>query len=849
MNTCMQVIVSHQNVDFDGVASMVAAKKLYPEAIIAISDKLDRSVTTYMSIYKDLFSFSTYESVEWKHVSSLILVDVQAIDRTGIPSEELMDEIETIVYDHHPPFLLHTKEKVRHQIEQVGAAITLLIEHLEHRDVHLTPEEVNLFGLGLYSDTGNFTFPSTTSRDFHAASFLMKHHLDIEIVNRFVTPALTEAEQALFNQLFHSQTLHQLDGLQIVVSCHEQDRFQNGLSSLTEKLLDASSADAVITIVKMGKHVHLVCRASSTRINFQSFIKELGGGGHSQAASAMMKKSTLEEARRKVLPLIDLIVKHTVSAKEVMSYPVKTIHENDTITDAKEMMIRFGHTGFPVVNDHKELVGIISRRDVDKAIHHQYGHAPIKGYMTREIVTKQVDSTIDEVQQAMISHNVGRIPIMDDQNIAGIISRTNIISYLQRKEQEASLPNLVQRLEDTVSKEHFHLLKLIGKEADRFGVSAYLVGGFVRDLLLERPNEDLDVVIEGDGIKFANVLAASHGGSIKQHDTFGTATWTTPDDMKIDIVTCRTEYYAETAALPIVRSSNIHEDLTRRDFTINAMAMSISEHSFGKLLDEYQGIEDLKAKKIRILHPISFIEDPTRIFRAVRFAVRFGYSIEKETARLAQSAMSHLFSLSQQRLRQELTLIHKEATDLEAYYLLDTLNVWKTLFQKELPASSWQYAERVFSQSGHTVFHMLTALASPLSNWREMIQLYIMTAKERVFIEQLNELKQAPIEEVKSIGELHRYLYAVHDETLRFYLLDPTQEFHTHLDDYFKKRQEMSLYLSGDDLIKLDFKPGPHFRDYLFELEIKQLNGEISSKEEATRWVLEEKQKAEANHL
>ncbi|WP_368503773.1 CBS domain-containing protein [Alkalihalophilus sp. As8PL] len=839
----MKVILSHQNIDFDGIASMIAAKKLYPDAILAISDKLDRSVTPYMAIYRDLFQFSSYQDVHWDTVTTLILVDVASISRTGIPTDELIDDVPIKIYDHHPPFTYQSN----HRIEEVGATVTLLIEDLTNKNLSLTKDEVNLFGLGLYSDTGNFTFHSTTSRDFEAAAFLMKNGLDIEIVNRFVTPVLTEGEQQLFNTLFKSQTTHYLDGLHIIIASYEQDRFQNGLSSLTEKLLDTSSADGIIVIVKMGKHVHIVCRASSSRINFQSFIKNIGGGGHTQAASAMIKNATIEESVATVRKQLATIIEKAVLAEDIMSSPVKTIREDEKISDAKEAMIRFGHTGFPVLNEDSQLVGIISRRDVDKAMHHRYGHAPIKGYMTRDIITLPHTATMEEIQRDMMTHNIGRIPIMKGDKVVGIVSRSNIISHLQKNNLKDSKPDLIEKLKGTLDSEQYQLLSLIGKEADRFGVKAYLVGGFVRDLFLERPNEDVDVVIEGDGIGFAQTLATTHGGEVNPHETFGTATWTTENHLKIDIVTCRTEYYEESAALPTVKASNIHEDLTRRDFTINAMALSISEHSFGELLDDYQGLKDLKAKKIRILHPMSFVEDPTRIFRAVRFATRFGYNLDKETARLAKEAATPLGQLSQTRLLHEIFLIHEEAADLTPYKMLEDLNVWNTLFGHQPRKSSWKHVENLLTKPNVDVFEVILALCLPLSSWETLITSFITTAKSRSFVEGLKSFRALQLDSTNRLNDWHELLHGIKDDVLEFISLDPLYPHQATLQLYLKKRRELTPLLTGHDLIELGLKPGPSFRELLLSLESKQMEENLLTKNEAVNWVLEEINKIEAS--
>ncbi|MGH7207545.1 MAG: hypothetical protein ACREI2_15205, partial [Nitrospiraceae bacterium] len=173
-------------------------------------------------------------------------------------------------------------------------------------------------------------------------------------------------------------------------------------------------------------------------------------------------------------------------------------------------------------------------------------------------------------------------------------------------------------LRDRLPSRVFQVLEQAGELAEQTSVSAFVVGGFVRDLLLGRPNLDLDLVIEGDGIAYAQALARAAKAELKIHDRFGTAVIVFPDGFKLDVATARTEYYEYPAALPTVERSSIRKDLYRRDFTINTLAIRLNASHFGELIDFYGGQRDLKEKTIRVLHSLSFVEDPTRVFRAVR---------------------------------------------------------------------------------------------------------------------------------------------------------------------------------------------------------------------------------------
>jgi tRNA nucleotidyltransferase (CCA-adding enzyme) len=230
-------------------------------------------------------------------------------------------------------------------------------------------------------------------------------------------------------------------------------------------------------------------------------------------------------------------------------------------------------------------------------------------------------------------------------------------------------------------RERLSLLRELGNLADEGGVSLYLVGGVVRDLLLKRENWDLDLTVEGDGIAFARVVADRYGAGLAVFERFATARLVFQDGLKMDIATTRRESYAQPAVLPTVQPASIEEDLSRRDFTINAMAMQLNPGQFSRVLDPYGGQRDLRARTIRVLHAGSLQDDPTRIFRAIRFEQRFGFRLERTTVRLlAQAASTNLIQqLSGPRLQNEVLLLFAEHDPVRAIARLSQLKLLRFL--------------------------------------------------------------------------------------------------------------------------------------------------------------------------
>ncbi|MEZ2459060.1 CBS domain-containing protein [Salinicoccus roseus] len=425
----MQVIISHVNTDFDALASLIAASRLHPDAAVVIPNEQTAPVRQFLAIYRDSFDLIEDTHVDWTEVTDMILVDVASISRLGNHTGKLDEGQMTItVYDHHTPGENNVKSD-HEVIEPVGATVTLLIEEIIKRGLPVSPLEATLFGLGIYTDTGAFTFPNTTSRDFIAASFLLEQDMNLEVIQRFSDYKLNPDQQHLLTQLFSEAKTIDQDGLTLIVSAHQIDGFLIELATITDKLLELSGADAVLTVVKMEKHVHIVGRGNSNRIDLRPLLEAFGGGGHPRAGSATVRKSELDDVVAQVDEHLDLILKKAVIARDIMSHPVETVAPDTRVADVESLIEQRGYSGCPVMEDDS-LIGIITLRDIDKANRHDLGHAPVKAFMREDPVTIKPETTMEEIEELIITHNIGRLPVMEDGQPVGIVTRTDIIQVL-----------------------------------------------------------------------------------------------------------------------------------------------------------------------------------------------------------------------------------------------------------------------------------------------------------------------------------------------------------------------------------------------------------------------------------
>jgi tRNA nucleotidyltransferase (CCA-adding enzyme) len=402
--------------------------------------------------------------------------------------------------------------------------------------------------------------------------------------------------------------------------------------------------------------------------------------------------------------------------------------------------------------------------------------------------------------------------------------------------------NLAELLKRSLGEDQLQLLNLVVDEATEQGKFLYIVGGSVRDLILGRPLNDLDLTVEGDAISLARALARKHGGGVTAHVKFGTAKWFLPEILKnehktLDLISARSEAYLNPAALPTVQLGTIEDDLHRRDFTINAMAIRLDGDHFGELRDPLHGRDDLQNGLIRVLHPRSFIDDPTRMYRAVRYEVRYGLRLAENTLALIPEARTYVATLSPQRIRHELDLILDEPNAVPMLKRLDELDLLTCIH----PALG------NFSRS-----NLATAkLDNPVlqaRNSRWLLWLMHLTDQEIEFINDRLHFKSDLLKMLHSAALLETNLPALIGlkpseivELLEGYSIKVVEVFSIALQD---KQQKNSLnrYLSewwgmkpkitGHDLKKLGIPPGPRYNEILRRLRAAWLDGEVKTEEE-----------------
>jgi len=891
----MDLILCHTTADFDAVGAAVGLSCLLPGSKIVLTGGAHPPVRDFLALHRDEYSFIERRSVNPQKIRTLAVVDTQRRDRLGKAAQwfDLPNVAKIIIYDHHleqsrdiPATQLH--------LHPVGATTTLMVEELQKRGLSLTTAEATVMALGIHVDTGSLTFDHTTPRDALALAWLMEQGASLAVIAEYIEPGLSPELQQLLSESL--EKLHYLcfRGYTISWVNIHTDNYVPGLSKLASQLMELTEIDALLLAneypVGEGEDSRftVIGRSQIPGTNLNQLFQQFGGGGHPKAASLTLRGKEFDNIFHQLLDQFKATIPHPPTARDLMSSPVRTIRPETTIEEAQRILLRYGHSGLSVVNTEHQLVGIISRRDLDIALHHGFSHAPVKGYMTTDVKTITPDTSLPEIEYLMVTYDIGRLPVLSNDELVGIVTRTDVLRELHQQSSESKNLStksqqllrihdaaLSTQLQARLAPQLWELLRTASQEAEKRGWHLYIVGGAVRDLLLAKVGTgnllipDIDLVVDGchqaadvgAGVELAASLQKIYPAArLEVHGAFQTAAllWHKDevlDSLALDIATARTEFYPYPAANPEVEASSIRQDLYRRDFTINAMALRLTPPRSGELLDFFGGLLDLQAKQIRVLHPNSFIEDPTRIYRGVRFAVRLGFKIEPQTEGYIRYAInSGVYDRMkkentrapalQTRLKAELKYILQNSHWQAALQLLADLGALQCIHSTlQLDKQLWrqlrllQHCLRRFDPQ-HNLVHWqmrLEVLISHLApEYRALVAKNLQLPEDS--IQRLQNLANVEAKVRECLPNCQRPSQVV--QLLRGYdmgmliliAIRIQQAIRRQIWQYSTVWSHLHPFLNGNDLKKLGYKPGPSYRQILDDLLAATLDGVVKDR-------------------
>lgn len=861
----MDIIMTHEQTDFDGFASILGAYLLSEHAYPLLPTTLNRNVQQFYNTYCSELPFILLQALPKQDIRSITLVDTQSM----ITLKGISQNTQVCAIDHHKKKEDFNSSWDFHAISS-GACATYFVEQLMEHNGSLSIIHATLLLLGIYEDTGSLTYASTTPRDAQAVAFLLEQGASLKIAGEYLNFSLSEGQRKVLDELIKNQQIMELKKQHIMISHAEAEFLEEEVSSIAHKLCDLYDPDGLFIFVHTKEGIRFVARSTSDQINVAIIAEKYGGGGHPRAAAALIHtpdplKNTLHNLEKDFIKGLDAFITPSITVKQIMSKNPLLLDPAIKAQEAMQFMQRFGYEGFPVI-ENDAIVGLLTRRAVDRALAHKLD-LPARSLMEAGNYHVYPETPLEELHQLMAKSNWGQIPVVQRETgkVIGIVTRTDLLqAYSGFPSPIHGKMNLAANLEESLNHLLLELVKVIASTAYEMRMHVYLVGGVVRDILLHSPLLDLDFVVEGNAIELAHRLTELYGGKTTSHRQFGTVKWflenvriqspNTPSakhalPKSIDLISARTEFYKSPTALPTVKLSSIKLDLLRRDFTINTLAIQLDGKHYGNLSDYWGGMDDLKNGIIRVLHSLSFVDDPTRMLRAVRFEQRFGFQIEERTLELLTEAKPLLKQVSGDRIRHEIDLILQERMAVDILQRLDQLGLLQVIdpdfsFSKKTaallqfimetkPSEQWQLPQKIGKSSLELVTRYCILLGSHNEETLRRIGARLkLPAVTQASIQQTHSLIQQfptlidkqPSEICAVLKGMPNYtLYAVH-----FFFHDNDRVLQI-LDQYLEEWSKLKPHTTGKDLREQGINPGPLYKQIIQQLADAWIDGKVNS--------------------
>lgn len=426
----MQIATTHKNTDFDGLASILAATLLYPDCVAVCPKNVHPNVKRFLALHKTAFTLVLPHEVDMETVQRLIVVDTnqwRRLDRMDALRKR--QDVEVLLWDHHMG--IGDINPHWQRVKKVGATITLLTQEIQQRRIALSPLQATVFLLGLYEDTGQLTFSSTTPEDAHVAAFLLEQGADLSIAVEFLNMAYGEAQKKVLFRLMRDAEEVDIKGNHVSIGVVRISRYTE-LATVVQLYRKIINADAVFVIfVNPDKTMFVIGRSGAADINVHAILSGFGGGGHPGAGSAALGDTgmTPEQVRQRIMEMLDQEQAGRALVADMMSFPVTTVAPETTMYQVRAIMEQ-EHIRGVVVSDDEGIKGIIVLWDLKKLKTERQWTSPVKAFMNRKVITIAPDALASEAAELMVNQNIGHLPVQQGKEVIGIVTRTDIINYL-----------------------------------------------------------------------------------------------------------------------------------------------------------------------------------------------------------------------------------------------------------------------------------------------------------------------------------------------------------------------------------------------------------------------------------
>jgi tRNA nucleotidyltransferase (CCA-adding enzyme) len=864
------LIATHVGADFDAFASMIAARRLHPGAVLFFPGSREESLRRMLEGRGMEVEEVRQRDIDPLAVRRLVLCDTRQSERLGVLSDWVAsrDSIEILAYDHHPDSDYDLPVSGGRVDPHVGATSTLMVEIFQEQGLEPSEEEATLLLMGIYEDTGSLSYPTTHPRDLQAVAWLLEKGADLAAARRYALHSLDPLHLEVLYRMTRELEVTRIRGHRVGTVALELGEYVDELAPLVSRCAELFDLPLLVAFFGGGDRVTIIGRGEVEGLDLgQTLSRLFGGGGHATAAAGSIRDATAIEARERLLAALEELLPPRMTTRELMISRFVSIPAAATVGEAKERLLRSSINAAPVLEKGR-AVGVVTRQLLDSALQHGLEQRPVAGVMRRDLEWVPPSAPAEELGRRMTTRHPRLLLVGDpeDGRPLGLVTRMDVLRHLHGRLEEAAEP--LQRRVQELKERHVQVgrmirervpeplmtrIETIAEVSRRTGMRVYLVGGFVRDLLLERDNEDIDLVVEGDGPSFATELARALEARVAVHHAFLTAV-VKGGDFSIDVATARSEFYRAPAALPEVQSSALRQDLFRRDFTINTLALRLGPDEPFELIDFFGGQRDIKDGVLRVLHSLSFIDDPTRVLRAVRLEARLGFEISPETLRLIEVALEEgvFQKLSGSRFRDELfLLLEHPATAIRGLERLQELGVLGTLHPSlrlgaetgrhlhEARASwDWYRLEGLEEPPVRLALLMLLALCVELperDRRRLATRLKLPNREKDLIVRFVPRVARAiGLLDGRALRphEAHRELAALSGEELLWLMATGSEKVRGWVRRDLTELRHLHLEIAGRDLLAAGYPPGPAIGEALRATRDARLDGEIGPPQE-----------------
>ena len=858
----MQVIFISEGADLDALSTAFGITLINPEAKILLPDAVSSSFRLAVKRFENKLKDKMIKINDLKKINVLYLADTNNYKAALKKLSDFIDEnTKVIIYDHHPIRSKLPKNIEKH-IKKTGSASTIVVYQLKRNKIQLSSDDATILILGIYEDTGNFTYNTTTEKDLRAAAYLIEKGADLETVKNIIEERIDQQQISIIHQLVENLQYFFLKNKKIIFSFAYSDRYIPDISGFLHMIKPLQEADAFFVMINEKGKTSIIARSKRKEIDVGKIMSYLGGGGHFAAASATVKGLTVQEIKNYIesVLLSEAYKEKTIS--EFMSREIITVNKDTQIQEIKEELDK-APVVF-VVDKKGKFLGIALSRVLKESLRHGIKDVKIENFIIDSIITFEPSTRLSEAEKTITTSSQEYFPVLENGKPVGVINRTYIIKilhgqvfdsekdiFISRERIKPKFLNFEKNLRKYLPDHIITHLEEIGKLSKKLGYSTYLVGGIVRDIVMSKKSLDIDLIVEGDAVKLSKEYAKLKKIPVHTFEEFMTAQLTLETGEKIDLATARKETYTHPGAYPKVEKATIKEDLYRRDFTINTLAIEITEGKFGILIDFFNGLKDIKDRMIRILHQLSFIEDPIRILRALRFAGRLGFKLGKPTEKLLKLAVDEdMLSVAPAgRINIELNYSLNEEKVIDILMLMNRYRVLHSLIpdfymdeKREEILNRLRDTiisfEMFFGIKIDRVSNYLLALMYhlPFDISYKILQKYHFSKSVKFFEEYLDArdlFQKIP----RKDSQLYKKIKFIKKDILVYICASSDIELSERIIRILKKEEEKDLLLSGKDLKEMGIPPSPVYKKILDDVFKKYLDGEIKTKKEAVEYV------------